>query len=202
MGLRPAVGVFPLLQLLRFRVHVIMPLRFAGDAVGVMEPGVEPLGRVGGGHLVQHHVDQLIVEGLGVFLGIKVTVPLAPVLPTAGKAVNHLLDAPFRTGHRTSLFVEDGIALLVQLRNSRLAKILGYQDVRRNLRPVLRNFRSLHFEDDRSIRVGDAAIPPLILHGLIGIFPFAGKSAWDLQRNSPLISICRHNAIISLQHIV
>ena len=46
-----------------------MTLGRTADAVGPMEPGVEPLRRVRRGHLVDEHVFQLVLEGFGVGTG-------------------------------------------------------------------------------------------------------------------------------------
>ena len=89
--LRVRVGVLALEQLAGLRVAVEVALRRAGDAVGEVQARVEPLRAVGGAHLVQQHVRELVVERLGVFGGVEVAVLLAPVPPAAGQAVDDLL---------------------------------------------------------------------------------------------------------------
>ena len=62
-----AVIIGGLYHLAGFLVHVIHALGLPRDAVGPLEAGVEPLGRVGGEALVQNHVDKLVVHYAGLF---------------------------------------------------------------------------------------------------------------------------------------
>ncbi len=88
--LRALVGALGLAQLPAGRVHVVVPLGGALDAVHGVQAGVEPLRGVGRGHLPGQAVAQLVVEGLGVGVGVEVAVAPAPVRPGVGQAVEHL----------------------------------------------------------------------------------------------------------------
>src|SRR5690606_22701394 len=96
VGLRVGVGVLALGQDAGVRVHVVVALAGAGQAVGPGQAGVEPLGAVGRGVLVDEHVAHLIVVGLCVFSAAEVAVAFAPVAPAAGEAVHHLAGAALR----------------------------------------------------------------------------------------------------------
>ena len=84
------------------RVHVPEALGRAGQPVGVVEPGVEPLRAVGGGHLVDQHVGQLVLEGTGVGLGGEVAVALAPPAPGGGEAADDLAGGALRARARSA----------------------------------------------------------------------------------------------------
>ena len=67
-----------------------MPLAGAVDAIGPVQAGIEPLRAVGRAHLPGQHVAHLVVEGLGVVLGVEIAALPAPIGPGAGHAVEHL----------------------------------------------------------------------------------------------------------------
>src|SRR5690348_11793284 len=71
-------------------VDVVMALRRAVDAVGPVEPGVEPLRRVWCADLAGEHQPDLVVESAGVLLGIEIAALPAPVSPGSGHAVGYL----------------------------------------------------------------------------------------------------------------
>ncbi len=87
-----------------------MALGGAGDAVGPVQAGVEPLRAVGGAHLVQEHVGEFVVKRLGVFGGVEIAVFFAPVSPAAGEAMDDLLGGAFRAGDDVAVGVADGVA--------------------------------------------------------------------------------------------
>ncbi len=90
MGLWALIGVSGLLQFAVAWVDIVVALGGAGDAVGEVHAGVEPLGTVWRGDLASQHVDHLVVKGLGVIGGVKVVELLAPVSPASGEAVEDL----------------------------------------------------------------------------------------------------------------
>ena len=134
------------------------------DAVGPGEPGVEPLGAVGGRHLVDQHVGEFVIEGLGVLAGGEVAVLEAPVAPTAGETVHDLANGTFRSRLDLAFLVANELAFQVigavglagSLRNACLAEVLAHHDVRGQLTPVSGDFGIVHLEDERAIGVGDA----------------------------------------------
>ena len=129
MGGGAAVGVGGGLHLAVGAVDVPEALGGAGQPVGPVEPGVEPLWGVGGGHLVGEHVVELVLEGVGVFGGGEVALLLAPVAPGAGETVEHLLGRALRADHRLAALVEDLVAVIVELGDTGLAEVLRDHDV-------------------------------------------------------------------------
>src|SRR4030042_289198 len=101
------------------RVHVPEALGRAGQPVGVVEAGVEPLRAVGGGHLVDQHVAQFVLEGVG--LRGEVAAALAPPAPRGGEALDDLAGGALGPEHDAPLLVADRIARHVELGDSRLA---------------------------------------------------------------------------------
>ena len=110
MWLRVGVGVGRLDDFAGGRIDVEVALRRAGDAIGLVETGVEPLRGVGRRHLVDEHVCELIVEGLGVVAAGEVAVGFAPAAPATGQTVDHLLGAALRAENWLAIFIEKGIA--------------------------------------------------------------------------------------------
>ncbi len=175
VGLGPFVGGGRFLYPVSLRIEEIMALRRPVDAVGPVQPGVEPLRRVGRRHLAGQHVAHLVVVVPGVFLGIEVFVFPTPIGPAPGHAVEHLAgiglpSIPVGFGQRVqSLLVRDrgaepfrhiGLVFLFQTRrNTRLAKIFLRHDIHRNLRPELRNHHPAELGNDRAVRIGNAGNP-------------------------------------------
>ena len=105
--LRMLVGGLRLGELAGLEVDVEMALARAVDAVGPVQPGVEPLRRVRRRHLHRQHVDELVEEGAGVLLGVEIAALPAPIGPGAGEPLEHLLrrllaDAALLLGQRRS----------------------------------------------------------------------------------------------------
>src|SRR3546814_3963112 len=67
--LRVLVGAGGARQLAGREVDVVVALTRAVDAVGPVQPGVEPLRRVRRAHLACQHIAHLVVVGAGVLLG-------------------------------------------------------------------------------------------------------------------------------------
>ena len=156
VGLRVAVGAVGEAHRAGGGVGDPVALRRAGDPVGEVEAGVEPLRAVRRRHLREQHVGQLVVERGGVLGGVEVAVLLAPVPPAAGEAVHHLPCGALRTEDRLALLVEPGGAIGAVLRHARLAEVLAHDDVGGELAPARRHLRIVHLEDGRTVGVGDA----------------------------------------------
>ena len=131
------------------------------DAVLVVQPAVEPHGRIEGAPLGDQQVGQLVGEGLGVRGGTEIALLLAVGTDGADDAAHHLLHRGFppRTGH------------------ARLAEVFGDDDVRRQLAPVRGHFRVVHFEDDPAPRLGDRRAALLEGYLVKGIPARLGKVA-------------------------
>ncbi len=91
--LRVLVGAFRGTHLAGAVIDVIVALRRPIDAVGPVEPGVEPLRAVGRAHLARQHHAQFVVEGAGILLAIEIAAFPAPIGPGAGEPVEALLGA-------------------------------------------------------------------------------------------------------------
>ena len=89
--LRVLVGRLGLLQRARLEIDVVVTLGRAVDAIGPMQPGVEPLRRVGRRDLERQHGEELVIEGAGIRFAVEVAGLPAPIGPGAGEAVKHLL---------------------------------------------------------------------------------------------------------------
>jgi hypothetical protein len=103
------------------------------DAVGPVEAGVEPLGRVGRRDLGRQHVGELVAERRRILLGVEVAVAPAPVGPASGEPVEDLAGVALGAGHRLAVRIELGAALLVDQLHTGLAEILLDQDINRDL---------------------------------------------------------------------
>ena len=88
--LRMLIGALRFDELAVGVVDVKMALAGAVDAISPMQAGVEPLRRIGRGHLPRQHVAQFVAEGLGVFLRVEIAALPAPIGPGAGEPVEHL----------------------------------------------------------------------------------------------------------------
>ena len=76
--LRVLVGRLGLGQLAALVVDVIVALPRPIDAVGPVQAGVEPLRRIGRGHLPRQHEARLVEIGLGVFFACRNSRPSSP----------------------------------------------------------------------------------------------------------------------------
>ena len=173
MGLGVFISRFGFGQLAGFIIDVIVPLGRAVDAIGPVYAGVEPLRRIGRGHLVGQHVAHFIVEAPGILLAGKIAALPAPIGPGAGQPVEHLLDAGLMD---ITLILRQFFQRLLVLgmapqefrdaflfdrfqrrRDARLAEIFLGHDVDRHLAPLLRRFNVTHIENDLAVRVADQA---------------------------------------------
>ena len=137
-----------------------------------MQPGVEPLRRVGRRDLERQHGDELVVEGAGVRFGIEVAGLPAPVGPGAGEAVEDLLGRALAAG-RTCVVgvggVRVGLAPPQPLghvglghrpapgRDAGLAEVFLGEDIAGDLRPAGRDLDILLREHHRAVGVADLA---------------------------------------------
>ena len=171
--LRMLVGGRRLHQFAGLVVDIEVALTRPVDAIGPMQPGVEPLRRVRRHHLHRQHVAQFVEERLRVGFAGEIIRFEAPIGPGAGEAVEYLLargladealllgqvikgrfvgDAAPQPG-RDGLFLD----LLEPRRHAGLAEIFLRQHVGGDLRPRRRHLDIVGMEDDRAVRVADLA---------------------------------------------
>src|SRR5215471_16879836 len=100
-----------------------MALRGTAQAIRPVEPGVEPLRRVGSPDLRRQHVAELVVERLRVRGGVEVTVALAPVTPGAGQPVEHLPGILLAPRDRPAVAIERWVAVGADLRHAGLSEV-------------------------------------------------------------------------------
>ena len=197
MRLRPLVGRGRGHGLARGLVDIEVTLRRPVDAIGPVQPGVEPLRRVRRRHLPGQHEAQLVVERARIGLGSEVAGLPAPVGPGPGQTVEHL--------HGTALAGQTlGGG---QLRQGRLvghppAQPLGHalfghrpqpgrdtgfteiflrQDIHGHLRPGRRHLDALELEHDRAVRVADLARRLPKRHGRIRRIPGPRETTLDAK---------------------
>src|ERR1700733_8295999 len=101
-----------------------MSLGLAGDAVALVETGIEPLGGGGAAGLIEDAIDQLFIEDLGVLRGSEIPRAFAPYAPAVGHAMGYLSDGGL-PAERT-----------VGLGNAGLTEIFLGKDVGSNLAPL------------------------------------------------------------------
>ena len=178
-------------------IDVEMALARAVDAVGPVQAGVEPLRRVGGGHLHGQHEAHLVVEGAGVGLGLEIAALPAPIGPGAGQTVEDLLGRGFAGFGRGALGRDlapqprgDGVLLdrLQFARHALAAEIFLGEHVARHLAPGGRNLDVLLAEDDRAVGIADFAGRLAEGDPLIGVGLALGEVAFDAHKpESPLV---------------
>ena len=122
-------------------------------AVRILETCIEPLWRIGGTHLTDQHIGNLVIKSLGILLGIEVAMFFSPLFPAADKAVNNLLDRMLTTGHRLPFLIQHDITLLIPLWHPCFSEILLRENISGNLGPLFRHFYIIHFKYLRSIGV-------------------------------------------------
>ncbi len=192
--LRVFVGARRRLELSGLGIGVPVALGGSGDAVGPVQPGVEPLRRVGRRELPGEHVAQLVVKRGGVVLGVEVAVLPAPVGPTPGQPVEDLAGVALGAGERFAALRHLGVSLIVELRHARLAEVLLNQDVDRHLGPALRRLDALHGEHQAAVGVADFRRPLDELDGLVRVVLGACQTARDLHvlpPTSPAVAAIR-----------
>ena len=191
------VGGFGPDQLAGLEIHVGMALAGAVDAIGPVQAGVEPLRRVGRGHLHDQHVAHLVIEGARVLFRIEVAALPAPVCPCASKAVIDLLGGGLvggarvlgqilhglLVGHRAPQPGGDGFFLdpLQLHRHAGLAEILLRQNVRRDLRKMRRNLDVLKLEHQRAVRIADFARRVAKADAFVNVLARCGEMACDFH---------------------
>ncbi len=201
MRLRVLIGARRGHQFAGAVVDIPVALRRAVDAVGPIEPGVEPLRRVGRAHLAGEHQPDLVVEGAGVLFGVEIAALPTPIGPGSGHPVEDLagagLAAPAgvfgkrRQGQFVGAAPPQPLRHAVlrhprqRRRDAGLAKIFLRQDVGRDLAPFRRHLDALGLEHDRAVRVADLAGRGAEPHCGVGILAGCGKATRDMHSSPP-----------------
>ena len=149
VGLGSLVGVFGDRELGGLWIDVVVALGGAGDAVGEVESGIEPLRGVWCGDLLGQHVDQFVVERLGIFFGVEVAVLFAPMPPASCESVEHLSRIGLTGfGGCDEFLVRRTIVDAVYFSggDTGFAEILLRKDVGGNLAPLTGNHDIFHEE--------------------------------------------------------
>ncbi len=181
MGLRPLVGGLADAYASRLGIDEAVSLGRAVDAVGEVQPRVEPLGAVGRAALVREHAAQLVVERRGVFLGVEIAITLTPVGPAAREAVEDLARVALPAEHGLAVRVEQGGPLGVLLGHAGAPEVLLGKDIGRHGRPGGRYAHVVEVEDDGAVRVADLGDPRRPFDALVGIATGCGESTTKLH---------------------
>ena len=182
-------------QLAGLEVDVVVALAGSVDPVGPVEAGVEPLRRVGCGHLAGQHKAHLVVVGAGVLFLVEVAAFPAPIGPSSGQAVEDLLRRSLATLGPRPLAVFAGFSIRrgtpepsrdsvlldpFQLgRNAALAEVLLRQDVAGDLAPVGRHLDVRLLKHHRAVGVADFARRFAESDRLVDIFALLGEVSPD-----------------------
>ena len=180
MRLGALIGGRGFLQLPVCCVHIIVSLGLALDAIGFIEPGVEPLGTVGHAGLVEDAVDQLIVEYLCIIPGGEIAVALTPNPPAVGHAMGDLLGRGLPSQGS------------VRLGNTRLAEIFLGQDVRSDLAPGAGDLHVVHFKHDLPAWIADHGRAVIVFEHVEHADVVAGELATEFKAVGVLDFIVWH----------
>jgi len=185
MGLGSPISILRLLYLTAPGINIKVALGRAGSAVCKIEPRIEPLRRVGSGHLLEHHKGHLIIKSRRIVRRIEVTVVFTPILPAARHAVHNLSNRMLTAGYRIALTVGHGRSLFIIEGNTGFTEILLRQNISSHLRPLLRHLDIVHFKDLRAIRIPQNRGAESIVETVKNIFTGAGEQAGNFHGNSP-----------------
>ncbi len=189
------VGARRRLQLGGLGIRVPVALSRAGDAVGPVQTGVEPLRRVRRSILRRQHVAELVVERFRILIAAKVPVLFAPVRPAAGETIEDLARVSLRPCYGVAALRHLRVAVVVELRHSRLAEVLLDQHVDRHLRPVLGCLDTVHRKDEAPVGVSNLRGSIYELDGFVRVFSGACEATRHLHAlssTSPSATAFRH----------
>ncbi len=201
MRLRMLVGAGGLGEFAGLEIDVVMPLPRTIDAVGPVQPGVEPLRRIRRAHLACQHEAHLVVIGLRIGLRGEVAALPAPVGPGPRQPVEDLPRRGLADGAlglrqlgelrlvRDRAPQERRHALLAHLlerrRHAGLAEVLLRQNVGGDLTPRLGHLDVLQREHHRPVRVADLRRCPLEGERAVGFGLRGGETTFDLHLPAP-----------------
>ena len=93
MRLRMLISRFRFGQFASFMVNIMMPLRWAINAISPMQTSVKPLRRIRRTFLRGQHEALLVIKCESIFLSVEIFALPAPISPSPSKAVEHFLCA-------------------------------------------------------------------------------------------------------------
>ena len=172
-----------------------MALARAVDAVGPVQPGVEPLRAVGRAHLLGEHVAKLVEEGARILLGGEISGLPAPIGPGSGQPVEHLpcvgfadealslwqrLESPL-VGDRPPEPRGDGLFLdpLGGSRHACLPEIFLGKDIGGDLAPMSRHHEAFQVEHHGAVWIADLARAVPEGDGVVGRFSRLSETSFD-----------------------
>ena len=171
MGLRVFVRIYRFCQLAGFEIDIMVALCRPINAISPVQAGVEPLRRIGRGHLRGQHIAHFVKIGFCIALGAEMPALPAPIAPGPGEAVKHLLGGGFRAiaralgqlaergfiGHRAPKEFRHAFFAhpLGGHRHPGLAKIFLRQHISRNLAEALGHFHIIKRKHNRTVGVAN-----------------------------------------------
>ncbi len=187
-GLGP--GQFPGLV-----IHIMVTLAGPIDAIGPMQPGIEPLWAVGCRHLLGQHIAHFVKIAAGIVRAVEIATFPAPIGPGTGQTIKNLRRLGFaataftcwQIRHRSLirhtapqeirniLFLNS----LCHRRNTGLAEVLLGDHIASDLAEMRRNFDILQLKDDRTIGVTNFRIGLAELDRRIGRLVFLGEPSFN-----------------------
>src|SRR5690606_22591331 len=166
MRLRTLVCGSRLFDFVVCRIHIIMSLRLAFNAVRFIQSGIKPLWTIRHARLVEDAVHQFVVENLGIFLTGKIIILVSPYFPAVGHTMGNLFYGSFSSGTTAGL------------RNAGFSEVLLCQAIRSNLAPVLWYFHIVHFQNNFTRRVSDYRTAIIVFKLIEYVLIAAGKTAF------------------------
>src|SRR5690242_9647424 len=208
MWLRMVIGGGRTGQFPRLIIDVVMALAWSIDAIGPMQTGIEPLGRIGRSALGRQHVADFVVKGAGVCLGIEIATFPAPIGPCSCQTMKHLPRACLTSGPRRRigncclLFLIGNLApkkrrdviFLNRFQisgNSGPTKIFLCHDIAGNLAPAFRDIYPLLPEHHGPVRIADFAGGRPECDSLIWRLAFGGEKSTYFHDYSPVPAALR-----------
>lgn len=163
-----------------------MSLRFAGNAIALVQPSIEPLGRIRHTGLVEYTIDQFFIKNPGILFGSKIPIALAPNPPAISHTMRYLFDRRLPAQGA------------VPLGYASLAEVFLGEYIRSNLAPLSGYFYIIHLEYHFPARVADYRRPVIISELIEDIRIFFSEAAVELQALR-LLFICHDAQIKSLR---
>src|SRR5688572_19386874 len=128
---------------------------------------------------MREHVTKLIMEGIGIFRGLKITEILPPGCPTTGEPFKHLPGVTLPSQLRLALRPDDRIPLLISLRHSGFPEVFLGENIDRELGPGLGNVDVFQLKHGRSVGITNFRRTFHKWQVFIGALPATCKSALD-----------------------
>ena len=141
-----------------------MSLWFSGNAIALMQAGIEPLRTVGHTHLIQNRIHQLFIKYLCIMGRCKISVTFAPYSPAVGHTMCYLLCRCFST--KTA----------IRLWYTCFTKIFLCKNISCYLTPLFRHFYIVHFKYHFTIGISDYGSTIVIFKHIVHVHVLPGKA--------------------------